>query len=444
MTAGFRKELRPMLRLATPLAMAELGWMAMGFVDIVMAGRLGPAAIGAGGVGSMLFFPIVIAATGLTAGMDTMVSQAFGAKDDDECRRGFISGIWIALATAPVTLVALLATIPLLRATGTNAEVMALLDPFLKALAFGVPPLLLYSVFRRYLQARNVVRPITFAVISANLVNFAGNWLLMYGHWGAPRLGLTGSGISTAASRTYIALVLVIAVLVHEGRYGHRLFHMDWRPDFARMRKLLALGMPSAVQIGVEGAVFGIVSVMAARLDPLSLAAHTVGINVISITYMVPLGISAAAAVRVGQAIGRRDPHGAAVAGWTALAIGGGFMGAAGVLLFVAPREVARLYSPDAAVIAASAPLLWIAAFFELFDGLQVVATGALRGLGNTRVPAIAHFMGYWIFGLPISWALCFHYGWGVRGIWLGLTVALILIGVALILSWRASSRSPV
>jgi MATE family multidrug resistance protein len=441
MIAALRKELRPMIRLAAPLAMAELGWMAMGFVDVVMAGRLGPAAMGAGGVGSMLFFPIVIAGSGLLSGMDTLVSQAFGARDERECRRTLVAALWLSLLVTPLVTALLVATIPLLRAVGTNAEVMAQLDPYVKALAASIPPLMVYTIFRRYLQARDVVRPITFAVVSANLVNFAGNWLLMYGHWGAPRLGLTGSGISTAIARVYIALVLAVALVAHERREGLRMLGEDLRPDPRRMWRLLALGVPAAVQIAVEGAVFGIVSVMAAKLDAVSLAAHTVAINVISITYMVPLGISAAAAVRVGQAVGRRDARGASAAGWTALGLGSSFMGLAAVLLFVAPRAVARLYSPEAAVIAVSASLLWIAAFFELFDGLQVVATGALRGLGDTRTPAAAHFAGYWIFGLPIAWALCFRYGWGVRGLWIGLTVALILIGTVLIVAWRRASR---
>jgi MATE family multidrug resistance protein len=442
MIAEFRKELRPMIRLAAPLAMAELGWMTMGFVDVVMAGRIGPAAMGAGGLGSMLFFPIVIAGTGLISGMDTLISQAFGARNDEDCRRSLIAGLWLALAVVPVVSALLLLTVPLLRGLNTNHEVMEQLDPFVDALVWGVPPLILYSVLRRYLQARDVVRPITFAVVSANLINFAGNWLLMYGNWGAPRLGLTGSGISTAIARGYIGLVLAIALLRHERRYGYRLFRMNWRPDMQRIRQLVRLGVPSATQIAVEGAVFGIVSIMAAKLDAVSLAAHTVGVNVISISYMVPLGVSSAAAVRVGQGIGRRDPRGAAAAGWTALGLGGGFMAMAGLLLFVAPRTVARLYTPDTPVIELSAKLLWIAAFFELFDGLQVVATGALRGLGDTRTAAFAHFTGYWIFGLPIAWALCFHYQWGVRGIWIGLTVALILIGTLLIVRWsRAIAR---
>jgi len=336
----------------------------------------------------------------------------------------------------------------LLRAAGTNPRVMELLVPYLNAMLWGVPPLLFYSAFRRYLQAMNIVKPITFAVISANLLNFAGNWLFMYGNWGAPRLGLEGSGYSTSISRVYIALVLLIAVLRHQrvqseprpsgsDRPIANAAQFSYRPHFPLIRRLLALGFPSAMQIFVEGAVFGVVTVMAARFDEISLAAHSIAVNVISTTFMVPLGISSAAAVRVGQAVGRKSARDAAVSGWTALLLGAGFMGAAGLALAIVPRWIARLYTPEAAVIGASAALLRIAALFQIFDGLQVVATGALRGLGDTRTPALAHFTGYWLIGMPVAYFLCFPYGWGVTGIWAGLTSALILIGLILLLAWR-------
>jgi MATE family multidrug resistance protein len=314
-----------------------------------------------------------------------------------------------------------------------------------------VPPLLFFAAFRRYLQAMDIVKPITFAVISANLLNFAGNWLFMYGNWGAPRLGLEGSGFSTSISRVYIALVLLIAVLHHqrvqsEPRPGYPPgvrsgTQFSYRPHFPLIRRLIALGFPSAIQILVEGAVFGVVTVMAARFDEVSLAAHSIAVNVISTTFMVPLGISSAAAVRVGQAVGRKSPRAAAVSGWTALLLGAGFMSAAGLALAIVPRWIARLYTPEAAVIGASAALLRIAALFEIFDGLQVVATGALRGLGDTRTPALAHFAGYWIVGMPVAWLLCFNYGWGVTGIWVGLTSALILIGSILLLAWHREMK---
>jgi MATE family multidrug resistance protein len=439
---GFRTEIRPMLRLAAPLAMAELGWMAMGFVDTIMAGRLDATAIGAGSLGSMLFFPIAICGTGMLLGMDTLVSQAFGAKDTAACRHTLVQGLWIAVGGAPIVALLLALTIPLLRAIGTNPRVMELLGPFVHALLWGVLPLLFYTAFRRYLQAMNIVKPITVAVVSANLLNFAGNWLFMYGNWGAPRLGLEGSGYSTSISRVYIALVLLIAVLRHERRSGNLRLHISYRPQWTLIRRLLTLGFPSAMQILAEGAVFGIVTVMAARFDEVSLAAHSIAVNVISITFMVPLGISSAAAVRVGQAVGRKSPQGIAVSGWTALLLGAGFMSAAGLALAVIPRWIARLYTPEAAVIAAGAALLRIAALFEIFDGLQVVATGALRGLGDTRTPALAHLAGYWLLGMPIAWTLCFTYSWGVTGIWVGLTAALIAIGLVLLTAWHRENRS--
>jgi MATE family multidrug resistance protein len=437
MIAALRLELRPMLRLAAPLAMAELGWMSMGFIDTVMAGRLSAVALGAGSLGTTLFYPIVICGTGLLLGLDTLVSQAFGAGDEAACRRALIQGFWLAAMIAPVAVGLLWVMIPLLGASGVNPAVMGSLGPFLRALLWGVPALLGSTVCRRYLQAIDIVKPITFAVVTANVVNFAGDWLLMFGHWGAPRLGLRGSGISTAVSFTYIAVVLAGAVLWEEARGGYAIFRMSWRPDLGVIGKLLRLGFPSAMQILAEGGVFGVVTALAARLDAASLAAHSIAVNVVSVTYMVPLGISSAAAVRVGQAVGRKDARGIASAGWTALGLGGACMGVAAMGLGFAPHWIARLYTPDVAVIAGSAGLLRIAALFEIFDGFQVVATGALRGIGDTRTPALAHLFGYWVIGMPIAYVLCYRSGWGVAGIWSGLTVALILIGVILLGAWR-------
>jgi MATE family multidrug resistance protein len=428
-----------MLRLAAPLALAELGWMAMGIVDTVMAGRLGAAALGAGSLGNMIFYPTVIGATGLLLGMDTLVSQSFGAEDHMDTRRTLVNGTWLALGLSPALAGVILALIPVLRAAGVNPKVLAELIPYMKALIWGIPALLLYTAFRRYLQAVSIVQPVMFALISANAVNVLGNWVLMYGHWGAPRMGLEGSGWSTTLSRIYMAGVLLGTIAWHE-RKDAILYYISWRPDLARIRRLVRLGLPASGQMMFEGAIFGLVTVLAARLDEVSLAAHSIAVQVIATTYMVPLGISSAAAVRVGQAVGRRDPHGVAAAGWTALALSGMFMGSAGVLLWIAPGWLAHLFIRDRAVVAMGATLLRIAAFFELFDGFQVVTTGGLRGLGDTHSPALAHLVGYWVVGLPVGYVLCFSGKWGVSGIWVGLTIALILIGVALVAVWARKS----
>jgi len=440
--ADLRREFRPMMRLAAPLALAELGWMAMGVVDTIMAGPLGAAAVGAGSLGAMMFFPIAVCGTGLLLGMDTLVAQAFGRSDPRDCRRTLVNGVWLGAAVSPLLVLVLWATIPLLRAVGTNPRSLEIFEPYLKALTIGVLPLLLYTAFRRYLQAMNLVKPITFALVSANLINLAGDWALMYGHCGAPALGVPGSGFSTSISRTYMAAILLGTILWHERKTGNLLFSISWWPDSARIRRLVALGLPAAGQILFEGAVFGIVTAMAARLDEVSLAAHGIAVNVISTTFMVPLGISSAAAVRVGQACGRKDARGAATAGSAALLLSSIFMGVAGLVLWLVPQWIVRIYIRDAAVVSLGGILLRIAAVFELFDGLQVTATGALRGLGDTRTPMLAHLIGYWVIGLPTAYVLCFPLGWGAPGIWIGLSAALILIGATLALVWnRAMSH---
>jgi MATE family multidrug resistance protein len=269
-------------------------------------------------------------------------------------------------------------------------------------------------------------------MISANVINFAGNWMLMYGHWGAPAMGLTGSGWSTSIARWYMALVLAAAVIWNERGKGR----FTWAAEWPRVRRLIALGLPAAGQIGFEGGVWAIVSVLAARLDAASLAAHSITCQIVATTYMVPLGMSSAAAVRVGQAVGRRDGRGASTAGWAALLLSSLFMCAAAVVFWSVPRFVVGRFIEDAAVIAIGAVLLKLGAIFELFDGLQATATGALRGLGDTKTPMIAHMAGYWVVGLPTSYWLCFRAGWGVRGIWVGLTAALVVAGAALIGVW--------
>jgi MATE family multidrug resistance protein len=439
--AGLRRELGPMWPLAWPLAVAELGWMSQGLIDLMMAGPLGAAAIGGGSLADLLFYPVTIGFSGLLLGMDTLVAQSYGAADPLDCRKTLVNGLWLALALSPPILLLMLALIPLMRSVGTNARVLEQFEPYLRALIWSLLPLLLYTALRRYLQAVNVVKPVTFSLLSANVVNVVGNWVLMYGHWGAPAMGLAGSGWSTAIARVYMAAVLMAAVYWHERDTGRQLAQISWKPDFTRVRRLLALGLPAAGQIAVEGSVFSVVTVLVARLNEVSLAAHGIALNIVSTTYMVSLGISSAAAVRVGHAIGRKDTKGAAVSGWTAILMGGLFMSCAGLALWLAPRWIVRAFSPDPAVIATGGVLLEICAVFQLFDGFQVVSTGALRGTGETRTPMLVHFAGYWGVGLPLGYALGFGYGWGARGVWVGLSTALVLIGTALILVWKARVR---
>lgn len=425
-----------MLRLAAPLVVAELGWMGMGIVDTMMVGRVSAEAIGAVSLGSVLFYVVAMFGSSLMLGLDTLVSKAFGARRLMDCHHSLISALYFSLPLAPLLMLLVWCWLPLLERFGINPSVLRQTVPYLMAIMWSTFPLLLYFTLRRYLQAINRVTPIMFALVTANLVNLAGNWILVYGHFGAPAMGAEGSGWATCISRIYMATVLVIYLLYDAARNHTGLFDAPLTLDFTRIRELIHLGLPAATQISLEIGVFAAATALIGTLDPLSLAAHQIAMNTASFTYMVPLGISSAAAVRVGQALGGGDVHGAGHAGWTAMGLGAAFMAAAGVVLITVPQYVARIFTTDRAVIRTAVSLLTVAAAFQLFDGLQTVATGALRGTGDTRTPMICHLLLYWLVGLPLGYVLCFVLRWGAVGLWVGLCVALILIGSVLLAVW--------
>ena len=431
-------ELRAMFTLAAPLVLTELGWMAMGIVDTMFVGRVSADAIGAVSLGTSVFYAIAIFASGLLLGLDTLVSQSFGAGDLNDCHHSLVSGIWLALLLIPGVMCAVWLFVPALALFGIDAGVLRDTTPYIRALNWSTAPLLLFFCLRRYLQSAGIVRPILVILITANLVNAAGNWVFVFGNFGAPRLGAEGSGWSTCVARVYMLAAMVLIVWLRDPKA----FAVSWRPDWQRIGRLLKLGLPAAGQIGLEMSVFATVTVLIGKLSADILAGHQIALTVASTTFMMPLGISSAAAVRVGHAIGRRDPEGASRAGWTALAFGAGIMSLAALLLLSFSHAIARLFTPQAAIIAAAVPLLRVAAFFQLFDGLQITATGALRGAGDTRTPMLCHFAGYWILGLPLGAFLCFHESLGAVGLWMGLSAGLIAIGLILLWVWRRKARS--
>jgi MATE family multidrug resistance protein len=434
-----RKELPATVRLAVPLVLAELGWMTMAIVDTVMVGHLPNSAIAMGAVslGTNVFTVLALFGGGLLMGLDTLVSQAFGAGQREDCHRSLINSIYLSIALTPL-LAAPVWLLPRLLA-GMNIEpvMFDLSMQYSKVLAYGLFPLLLYFAVRRCLQAMNMVRIVAFALVSANIINVVGNWVLIYGHWGAPAMGVVGSGWSTAIARTYMAAVLVGYLLWYDHHHRTDLLKTPVDIDLPRIRRLITLGLPAAFQFTLESGIFALVTALIARLGPVPLASHQIALNTVAFTYMVPLGISSAAAVRVGQAIGRKEPVAAGEAGYTAIFLGAAFMTAASAAIIIFQRPLARMYTPDESVIHATAYLLAAGAAFQLFDGIQTVATGALRGAGDTRTPMLCHLIAYWIIGLPLGYYLCFHLGWGAFGLWAGLSLALILIGIVLLLTWR-------
>jgi MATE family multidrug resistance protein len=437
-----RDEFRPMLSLAWPVVVAELGWMVMGIVDTLMVGRVSPQAIGAVGLGSSVFVAFAIFGMGLLLGLDTFVSQAYGAGRLDECHRWLLHGLYLAvIASAPV-MAASWELVYLMPAWGLHPTVLEMTAPYLRIVTWSTLPLLVYAALRRYLQAMNMVRPIMVVLVTANLVNVAVNWLLIFGHFGFPRMGTNGAAWATVASRVYLAIALAAIIAWRERDTHVSFFATPLRLEAHRLWRLVKLGFPAAMHLTAEVGVFAAATALAGRLDPVALTSHQIALNVASVTYMVPLGVASAGAVRVGQAMGRRDPLGASQAGWTAIAIGVGFMGCSSLGLLTVPSQIIGLFTHEPAVVTLGISLLFVAALFQLFDGLQGVATGVLRGMGDTHTAMISNVAAHWLLGLPIGYLLCFVAGWGVMGLWIGLSLGLVVVGLALLITWTSRIRA--
>ena len=451
--SSVRTEFLPMLKIAVPVVMAELGWMAMGVVDTVMVGGLGPEAISAAGVGNAMHIAFAIFGMAVMLGLDPLVSQAYGARDIRDCHRWFFDGLTLAgLMAVPIMALLVLVwfAIPWL---GFHSAVRPLLESYFGVLILSTPFLLAYAVCRRYLQGVHAAMPVMFALVTANLINAAGNWVLVYGHYGFPALGVAGSAWATVISRAYMLGSLLFAVwwidrtrtaelqLAANGSPAVALAEVGlWQVarafDATRLRRLLTLGLPAASQVGAEVGVFALATAMSGTLDPISSASHQIALNLAGVAFMIPLGLGSAGAVRVGHAVGAGDRARAAAAGWTAILLATLFTVASGLIFVLIPERLIALFSTDPSVLSVGTSLLLLAAVFQLFDGIQGVITGTLRGLGNTRIAMNVNLIAHWLLGLPVSYLLCFVAGWGVWGLWIGLSLGLIVTGVILFWVW--------
>lgn len=430
-----------MLALAIPVVTAEIGWIMMGIVDTIMVGPLGPAAIGAVGVGSTLFMTGAVFGIGLLMGLDTFVSQAYGAGRIQECHRWLFNGLALAVMFSVPLMLGVFGFLYVLPHIGFHGDVLSLIGPYIRTTIWSAPPLLIYVAFRRYLQAMNVVRPVMIALLTANLVNAGANYALIFGHFGFPEMGVVGAAWGTVIGRIYLALFLLIVIIRRERRQSSGLHDVPMRPEWDRIARLIRLGLPAALQITIEVGVFGAASALAGGVGAAAVAAHQIALNLASFTFMIPFGMASAGAVRVGQAVGRRDVEGVRDAGKAALLIGGGFMAFAGLVFVTMPGPLLRLFTHDPGVLAIGFSLLAIAALFQLFDGVQAVSTGLLRGLGDTHTAMYFHLIGHWAIGLPVGYALCFWHGWGVPGLWTGLSTGLIVVAIVLVSVWFYRAR---
>lgn len=425
-----------MLRLAVPVVLAEIGWMTMGLVDTMMVGRVGAEAIGAVSVGVSIFFTAGIFGIGMLLGLDYLVAGALGAGKREEAHSALWHGLVLATVLSVALTAGLLACVPHVEVVGVRAAVLGDSQAYLRALTWSMPALMFQCALHRYLQAMGRVRAIMLVVLSANVVNALADWVFIFGNLGSAAFGAEGAGWATCASRAYMLVMLTGYTVWDARRRRTGLLEIPPRFEWRALRELVRLGFPAAIQRLLEVGVFTCATLLAAGLDPAALAAHQVALNAAAFTFMVPLGISSAAAVRVGHARGRNDRPGAVASGWTAFLLGGAAMLLAGGIFVVFPESILRVFTAEASVIAIGTSLLTVAAVFQLFDGIQVVATGVLRGVGDTRTPMIANLVGHWLLGLPVGYALASLWDWGVIGLWTGLCLGLIAVALALTAVW--------
>lgn len=437
-----RRELRATLDLAWPVVITQLGTMAMSLVDIAMVAPLGADALAGVGIGNSIHWMTVTLLFGVLLALDPLISQAFGAKELDRVPQLAWQGAWIALFGGAAVGALHLGARWIFDALQQPDAVAAEATTYFGGLAAGVVPFLLFVVGRALLGGMSVTRPVMVITLAANGVNALADYALIQGNLGAPRLGVLGAGMATTTTRWAMVLALGIYLL----RYRDRLDLSIRRPELQRIRRILRLGMPIGLQNAAEFGVFAAAGTFAGWLGAEALAAHQVALNLAAFAFMVPVGVSVAAAIRVGQAIGAGDPAGAALAGRVAMALGAGFMALTGLFFVSFPALLAARFGGEAEVVELATGLLRIAAAFQVADGIQVVASGALRGAGDTHTAMVANLLAHWCFGLPLGYLLAFQADLGAFGLWWGLTgsltlAAALLAGLFLRGGWQRLGR---
>jgi MATE family multidrug resistance protein len=432
-----RAEIRELLRLAAPVALAQVGMMSLGVVDTLMVGRVSSTDLAGVALGNVYFFAAAVFGMGTLFALDPVISQAVGAADDDGIARGLQRGVLMAVLLSGLALLLMLPAEAVLRALRQPTDVIPIAARYTWACMPGVLPFYLYVVQRQTLQAMGLLRAVLWAMFVANVGNVFFNWLFVFGGLGMPAMGGVGAGWASSLSRALMAVAIL-------GFAWPRLHPYIWpvRPGtFARapILRMFRVGAPAGIQFQLEFGAFGAAGILMGWVGTVAVAGHQIALNLASLTFMLPVGIAQAASVLVGRAVGAEDPGAARRAAGAGLLLSAGVMTGTAALFLTIPEGLARLYTPDQTVVLLTAGLLPIAGLFQVSDGIQVVSAAVLRGVGDTRIPMLVNLLGFWAIGLPVGAWLCFSRGLGAQGVWWGL--ALGLTAVALLLARRVRAR---
>lgn len=439
----WREETVATASLAGPLILTNLAQAAINATDVVLLGWLGARELAAASIGVNLYIAFLIFGMGLVMAASPIMAKQLGRRRHSlrEVRRTVRQAIWAAATICVPVWLVLWHAEPILRLLGQEPHLAEAAAHFIRPLMWGYLPALCYLVLRAYVAA--LERPAWALAVSVAgvIINTFLNYGLIFGVWGLPRLELFGAGLGSSITQTLMFLGMIVVVTRHRRFRRYRLFGRFWRADWPRYREVWRLGLPIALTLGLEVTVFNAAVFLMGLIGTDSLAAHAIAIQIASLTFMVPLGLSQAATVRVGLAYGRGDADGITRAGWTAFAMGTGFMTLTALVMYAFPHALVSLFLDERLpenrpVVPLAVSFLYVAALFQIFDGAQSVGAGMLRGLQDTKVPMIFAGFGYWAVGMGTAVWLGFGLGWQGIGIWTGLAAGLAIVSVLMLSRW--------
>ncbi|CAM3114679.1 putative multidrug resistance protein NorM [Sphingomonas antarctica] len=445
---AWRVEARATLALALPLVAANLLQMAVYAVDVIFVARLGPQSLAASSLSVSILGLLLWSSTGLVGAVSPLVAAELGRRRHAvrEVRRSFRMGLWLSALASAVVLLLCAAGPWFMQATGQDADVVATARPFLHILMWSTPPAIVAAMLRSFVAAMGRAAVATLIIALGLAINIVGNYALVFGHFGCPALGLQGSAISSIVTTSGMLLAYVAVILTDRRLRRYHLFGRWWRADWVRFLDLLRVGLPICGTIVAEAGLFSGAAFLMGRIGEAELAGHTIALQIAAVAFQIPFGIAQAGTIRVGYAFGAGDRAGIARAGNAAIILGIAVMTLTASAMWFAPRQLLSLYvdtdAPENAVLVAFAlQYMIVAAAFQLADGAQAVAAGALRGLQDTRVPMAIAVFGYWLPGFGTAIVLGFYTPLRGLGVWIGLAVGLLVVAILLLYRWSRRDR---
>lgn len=444
----FRAELGATLRLAGPLALANVLQMAVFAVDVIFVARLGQESLAASSLAVAIVAVLMMGLNGVTGAVAPLIAAEIGRKRHSvrEVRRSTRMALWLAVVLGFVSIAACFQGERIMLATGQDPHVAAISGHFIRVLSLALVPMAISNVLRTFVSALG--RPVFATAITALaiLVNALGNYALVFGNFGLPGLALTGSALASAITSVVTVLAYLLAIRTDRRLRRYRIFGRWWRPEWQRLRQMLALGLPISATLIAEGGLFSGAAFLMGRVGEAELAAHTVALQIAAFAFQVPFGIGQAATIRVGYHFGAGDRDAIGRAGWAALGTGLAFVGVSALAMLLFPRFILSAYvdvsaPANAGLVVLAVQYLFVAAIFQLTDGLQAIAAGALRGIQDTRVPAVIAIVGYWAAGFATSVVLGLFTPLRGVGVWIGLAVGLTVAAVLLLARWYWRGR---